>query len=408
MRSLRLVRKAKVMEQGRTGKDNPATAPWQAPARFLFDAQGHSLDFISAGPERLDTLLELIGGARETLRLCFYIFSEDEAARRVRDALAEAAGRGVDVHLIIDDFGSQARDGFFAPLVEAGGRATRFSSRWSQRYVIRNHQKMVLADGRKAMIGGFNVADDYFARQCDIGWQDLGLVIEGPAVADLCKWYALLEAWADNPKAKWRAIRKIVREWNPGTGHVQVLIGGPSARLSTWARLVGKDLLKAQRLDMVMAYFSPPAWLLRRIGKTARRGDVRLVMAGKTDNPATIGASRALYNHLLKRDTRIWEFTACRLHTKLIVVDDTVYVGSANFDMRSLYLNLELMLRIEDAALAERVRQLVSDYLPGSREITDEIHRRNNTLFNRLRWNISWFLVAVLDYTVSRRLNLGL
>ena len=64
---------------------------------------------------------------------------------------------------------------------------------------------------------------------------------------------------------------------------------------------------------------------------------------------------------------RIWEFQPCRLHTKLIVLDDAVYLGSANFDMRSLYINLEIVLYIEDAALARRLREYVEGLLPAAR-----------------------------------------
>ena len=73
-------------------------------------------------------------------------------------------------------------------------------------------------------------------------------------------------------------------------------------------------------------------------------------MAAKSDNGATIGASRALYGRLLKAGARIWEFSPCKLHTKLTVLDDTVYAGSANMDMRSLYINLEIVLQVRDAA----------------------------------------------------------
>ena len=89
------------------------------------------------------------------------------------------------------------------------------------------------------------------------------------------------------------------------------------------------------------------------------------------------------------------------------MLDDAVYLGSANFDMRSLYINLEIVLRIEDAALAERLREYFEHHLPAAEEITPEIHAARATWCNRLRWRLSWFLVAVVDYTVSRRLNLG-
>ncbi len=90
------------------------------------------------------------------------------------------------------------------------------------------------------------------------------------------------------------------------------------------------------------------------------------------------------------------------------MLDDAVYLGSANFDMRSLFLNLEIMLRIEDAALAERLREYFAHHLPAAEEITPEIYAQRRTLLNRIRWRLSWFLVSVVDYTVSRRLNLGL
>jgi cardiolipin synthase len=199
-----------------------------------------------------------------------------------------------------------------------------------------------------------------------------------------------------------------VRDWDASPGPVQLLIGGPTKGLSSWAREVSRDLIQGERLDMVMAYFSPAVRLRRRIARIAGEGQTRLIMAARSDNAATIGAARALYGKLLQAGARIWEFQPCKLHTKLIVLDDTVYLGSANFDMRSLYLNLEIVLSIEDKALAERMRDFVSGHLPASLEVTPELYRQWATPWNRLRWRVSWFLVSVVDYTVSRKLNLGL
>ena len=375
---------------------------------FSLTAQGHELTFHPGGPDRLEALLRLIGEATCSIRLCFYIFADDDSGRRVRDALAEAAGRGVDVALIVDGFGVEAGSAFFDPLRDAGGQYCCFSARWTQRYLIRNHQKIAIADDRVAMIGGFNIEEGYFAPAGGDGWSDLALTLQGPAVGVLVKWYAGLLSWTNSDRPRWRGIRQMVRQWRPGDGPVQVLVGGPTRGMSSWARCVSRDLMHGRRLDIAMAYFSPSARLLRRIGAIARRGETRLLMAGKSDNNATIGASRSLYRYLLKKGARIWEFSACKFHTKLIVLDDAVYVGSANFDMRSLYLNLEIMLRIEDADLAQRMREYISQQIACSDAITPALHRELATLFNRIRWNLSWFLVSVVDYTVSRRLNLGL
>lgn len=378
------------------------------PPPFSLDVQGHSLSFYPGGPDRLDALLAMIGAARHSLKLCFYIFSEDRSGRLVRDGLILAARRGVAVTLIVDRFGSDARAAFFVPLQQAGGTFLFFSPRLSATYLIRNHQKMVVADGREAMLGGFNVADDYFARPEDGGWHDLGMRIVGPCVTRLETWYDELSAWTADNQSQLLAIRRLVRDWDPGEGPFQLLIGGPTKFLSNWARKVSRDLSRAWRLDMVMAYFAPAPLMLRKIGRIGRGGNARILLPSKSDNGATIGASRLLYKPLMKRGVKIWEFLPTKLHTKLIVVDNVVYIGSGNFDVRSLYLNLEVMLRIEDAALAERMRAYITEQLPASQRITQAIDRSHRTLLNRIRWGLSWFLVTVVDYSITRRLNLGL
>lgn len=378
------------------------------PPPFSLDVHGHALTFYPGGPDRLDALLAMIGQAKHSLKLCFYIFSEDKSGRLVRDALVLAAGRGVAVTLIVDRFGSDARAIFFAPLRQAGGTFLFFSPRLSATYLIRNHQKMAIADGEEAMLGGFNVADDYFARPVDGGWHDLGMRIVGPCVARLENWFDELLAWTADNQSQLLAMRRLVRDWDPGEGPFQLLIGGPTKFLSNWARRVSRDLSRAWRLDMVMAYFAPAPLMLRKIGRIGRGANARILLPNKSDNGATIGASRLLYKPLIKRGVKIWEFLPTKLHTKLIVVDNVVYIGSGNFDVRSLYLNLEVMLRIEDAALAERMRAYVTEQLPASQRITQAIDRSHRTLFNRIRWGLSWFLVTVVDYSITRRLNLGL
>ena len=392
--------------------ENSSTAAatgFRDPPPFEARAQGQALTIYPAGEDRREALLDLVRSARETLDICFYIFAEDEVSKELLDALCEAARRGVEVTLIIDRFGASATDEFLQPLVDCGGRFLCFSSRWSLRYLIRNHQKMVIADNERAMFGGFNIEDDYFAPPERNGWNDIGIRIEGDCVQGLTDWFARLLDWTDDDDAHFKAIRTTVRtwDWSSERGHARWLVGGPTRGLSSWARCVGEDLKEGTRLDIFMAYFSPPSSLLRRIGRVAQKGRTRLLMAAKSDNGATIAATRSLYFKLLKRGAKIWEFTPCKLHTKLLILDDAVYLGSANFDMRSLYINLEIMLRIEDAELAETMRDFVTQHIEASERITMEKHRERATLWNRLRWWAGWVLVSVVDYTVSRRLNLG-
>src|SRR3546814_20097499 len=100
---------------------------------------------------------------------------------------------------------------------------------------------------------------------------------------------------------------------------------------------------------MAMAYFSPGQGVLRRLGRVARRGRARFVMAAKSDNAATIGASRLLYGYLLRKQDEVWEYRPCKPHMKPIIIADVTYVGSANFDASSLFVNAEIMMRIAQA-----------------------------------------------------------
>jgi cardiolipin synthase len=165
---------------------------------------------------------------------------------------------------------------------------------------------------------------------------------------------------------------------------------------------------EARRLDIIAAYFAPNPAMLRRSGAVARRGQARLVTAAKSDNSATVLAARHTYSLLLKRGFEIYEYQATKLHSKLFVLDDVVHIGSANFDMRSLYLNLEMMLRIDDPAFAAAMHRFVDGEIANSVRITADSHRAQRSWLNRIKWGIAYFLVAVADYNLTRRLNFGL
>ncbi|MDN3646572.1 cardiolipin synthase B [Pontixanthobacter aestiaquae] len=372
---------------------------------FEVEAHGLKLTFFPAGKDRFDALLDVIDKAQSSLKIFYYMFQDDSAGEQVRDALVKAATRGVSVQLIVDRFGTDAENSFFDPIVDNGGQFSVFSPRRSRRYLIRNHQKILIADETVAMVGGFNVSEHYFAPPTENGWCDLGCKMTGPAVDDLLRWYHQLQEWTSTPDAQFRVIRRMIKDWDPGDGPVRLTLGGPTRAENNWARMVKRDLAKASRLDLVMAYFSPPRSFRRLIGKVAQRSKARLMLAGKSDNSTTVNAARALYGSLLRRKARIYEFQPCKLHMKLLVIDDIVYFGSANFDHRSIRLNLELMFRIEDAGLAGKMRDLIDAMQEASIEVTPEIHGKRRSIWNEFKWLTGWFMVTTMDYTVSRSLN---
>ncbi len=382
-----------------------------------FNVGGNQLKLVYRPDDRLRELATLIEQAEHKLKLFFYMFEGDDIGQTVLDMLIAACNRGVAVELMVDSFGSNgAPKDFFDPFEQAGGYFAKFSPRFSTSYFVRNHQKIVIADGQRAMIGGFNIANQYFDRHSadedsddnETSWEDLGIIIDGPEVAKLADYYGLLSDWVGHNNGNIRLLQKMVRQWDAGDGKIRWLLGGPSNRLSRWAQAIKKDLEHGKRLDLISAYFSPGQGLLRRIARLSKRGGQnRLILPGKTDNAATIGASRLLYGYLLKRGVKIYEYQPKRLHMKLVIVDNAAYIGSANFDLRSLFINVEIMARIEDKAFADHVRIVVDEMCANALPISRELHKTRRGLLNRLRWTLSYFVVNILDYTVTRRLNFG-
>ena len=380
--------------------------PADAPRQPTFSVEGNRLTLLDTGPRRLDALLALIEGATRTLRILFYIYADDRTGRRVAAALTAAARRGVAVAVIVDGFGSSVDEDFFADLEEAGGTVCRFSPRLGRRYLLRNHQKLALADEGRIIIGGFNVEDDYFGTPVDQAWRDLGLLVEGRAAARMAPYFDELRTAILGPRPKVRPLNRALARFSERDGRLRWLIGGPTRKLSPWARQLRADIARGRCIDMIAGYFTPSPLILRRIGRAGRSAkQVRVVTAAKSDNTATIAAARFSYAGLLRRGVRIFEYQPTKLHTKLYVVDDAVMIGSANFDMRSLFINLELMLRIDDPAFARHIRAYVDGEIAKSEAITAEAYRARTGVVTRVRQFLAYLLVAVVDPGVSRGIN---
>lgn len=369
---------------------------------------GNRFELIETGEGRMSALLEAIRGARRSIRLLFYIFNNDDAGAKVRDALVEAASRGVEVKLLLDGFGcANVQPAFFSGLAEAGGEFCLFNPKYGRRYLVRNHQKLVVVDEAIAIIGGANIHNDYMVDDGICHWRDLWLRIEGDAAAPAAAYFDSVYRWTTTPGAKLKTLRRLICRHSQHQGPLQWKFSGPLGQRNPWRASFSRDLRLARRVEIISAYFSPPRSILRRVARAARHAEVRIVTAGKSDNNATIGAARHNYARMLRRGVRMFEYQAARLHSKLVIVDDAVHVGSVNFDIRSFYINLEIMLRVDDPGFAAAMRGYFEREVADSEEITQDLHSRRSTLWSRFRWTMSHWLVSTMDYTVTRRLNFG-
>jgi cardiolipin synthase A/B len=383
--------------------DQPSEAP--AKASVLTEVAGNRLELIESGEERLRLLLELIEGAKRSIRILMYMFNADRSGELVRDALRSAAERGVEVKLLVDGFGSGAPADFFAAIDQAGGKHCVFNPSYGRRYFVRDHQKLIVIDGETALIGGANIDDTYLTDSGSKRWRDLWLRIDGPEAQIPERYFESIFRWSLRRNPKLRSLRRMVNEFSEWRGPLQWKFGGPLSMRNSWWRSIGADIRRGSELAMIFAYFAPPGAMLRRIGRLGRRGRARIITAAKSDNNATIAAARHSYSRLLRRHVQMFEYQPAKLHTKLAIIDDIVHIGSSNFDYRSLYINLEIMLRIKDATFAAAVRDYFEGELKQSKWITPEYHRKRATAWRRFKWAVSHYLVNIMDYTVTRRLN---
>jgi cardiolipin synthase len=165
-----------------------------------------------------------------------------------------------------------------------------------------------------------------------------------------------------------------------------------------------KDLAHARRIQIIEAYFLP-TWRIRRaLARAARKGgEVQLVLAGKTDVALSQLAGRSLYQRLLKSGAKIHEYQSQILHSKLLILGDAVYVGSANLDPRSLSINYELMVRFTHPQLAAEAREFFGNVQAHSQQIDLAQWRRSRSFWMRLKERLAYFILVRVDPEVARQ-----
>ena len=349
-------------------------------------------------------MLAAIDAAKQTVCLETYIFSDDELGRRFRDALLAAIQRGVKVRVLVDGIGSNdLPDDFWSSLTTAGGEARVFNPVALKRFGIRNHRKLLVCDARVAFIGGFNISHEYEGDGVTRGWRDVGLQLEGGLIGELSASFDEMFALADFRHKRlvrlWRAKhKKIVVAVNE-----QLLLGGPGRGWNPIRRALNKDLAHARRVQIIEAYFLP-TWRIRRaLSRAARKGgEVQLVLAGKTDVALSQLAGRSLYQRLLNSGAQVSEYQPQILHAKLLVIDDAVYVGSANLDPRSLSINYELMIRFQNPQMAAEARGIFSDAMGHSQQIDIVAWKRSRTFWMKIKERLAYFVLARIDPHVAR------
>lgn len=364
----------------------------------------HRARWLRDGVTAINCLLDAIREAQQSVCFECYIIRPDGPGEALRSTLLAAAQRGVQVRVLHDAFGCEGLPAdFFNELLAAGGEVRCFSPSRSLRAAMRDHRKLLVCDGRVGIVGGFNIGPEYYGDGINEGWFDLGLQIEGPVVAEMQRGFEAMSALAPLTPRALQNFRRRVAGREPPLSDVMLLqrgLGWPRGRLRG---ALHRDLRQGRDVHCVAAYFLPGSRIRRELANCHRRGgSVQLLLAGLSDVPISKFASEHLYSRLLRAGVEVWEYQPQILHAKLLIIDDLVYVGSCNLDRRGLYINYELLLRLQWPALAAQGRQLFAAALVHSQRC--ELRQwRQRSWWQRWRSVCSYWLVSRLDPLIARR-----
>jgi cardiolipin synthase A/B len=304
-----------------------------------------SVELLDGGRQAFPLMLEGIERAERLVHLEMYALELDDVGRRFVKALQEAARRGVTVRVTLDGWGSLRSGATAVAQLRAAGCRARIHNRFSRMLLGRvgcNHRKLLVVDGRVAFLGGINIGRRFET------WDDLAVWIRGPACTELV--HALDGERA--PKLRQR---------------VRFLLSGFRSGMALRREYLEAIAGARDRALIAHSYFLPGHGMLRAIQAAARRGvTVTLLLPHASDVRLATFGTRRLYRRLLDAGVRIHELTGRMMHAKAAVVDGKVsLVGSFNLDPLSM-TNLEVLVRVEDAAFGQKVEQWVASRLPHS------------------------------------------
>ncbi|MCI6225746.1 MAG: cardiolipin synthase [Clostridiales bacterium] len=343
------------------------------------------MTYFPTGEEYLEDLLARLEKAKKFIFLEYYIASKGQIWDRICKVLAERAADGVEVNLILDDFGSMMT----MPPEEI--QALRQKGIWVQmfnpvhHYVnrlyfnYRDHRKIAVIDGDVAYTGGANLADEYANLIVRFGyWKDCGLRLEGEGAWGFTRQFMYL----------WLRIGGELREpWDTyrpcggvgGGDFCQPLVDGPDNNPvntveDTYQQLIGS----ANRYVWITTpYLAIDEPMIHTLSIAADSGvDVRLMLPGIPDHKFAYMVAQSYFGELLEHDVKIYTYTPGLLHAKSVVADGEVgFVGSVNMDYRSFQLHFECGALFSGSAVAA-VQEDMNRTMEKSRQVTMEIWKK--------------------------------
>lgn len=356
---------------------------------------GNQIALLLDGDQAFPVMLQAIDEATTSISLSTYIFDNDRIGRRFLNGLQLAVSRNVEVRVLIDGMGARySRPTMIQALRRAGIPCATFmppTIPWRFRYSnLRTHRKTLVVDGKVGFTGGINIRDGHcLTSQSRCPMRDVHVRVDGPVVSQIQEVFA--EDW-------FFCTKEILDgdEWFPQlAAHGNILArgipDGPDANFESFRlTLLGAIACAESSIRVVTPYFLPDAALITALNVAALRGiTVDIVLPGENNIPLVHWASTSMLWQIVERGCRVWSSPPPFDHAKLVVVDDLIsFVGSSNWDPRSLRLNFEFNLECYDRTLAACLTAIIQERIGLARRLTlEELDGRS--LVIRLRDGIA-------------------
>ncbi|MCL1870476.1 MAG: phospholipase D-like domain-containing protein [Promicromonosporaceae bacterium] len=324
-------------------------------------------------------MLAAIAGAQRRIYFETYIWKGDDVGRQFRDALEEAAARGVEVYVVYDAFANLVVPRSFFRL-SLRIHVLRFP--WVRAGILvsplrasgRDHRKLLVVDDEVGFVGGFNIGSLY-ARH----WRDTHLRLAGPGVWELRN--AFVDFWN-----RWRTpdlpVLKDVGStaWLP---QLRAARNSPSDLVFPIRNVYLDAIDRAtSHVQITQAYFIPDREILAALLAAAGRGvDVRVLVPERSNHVVADWLARGHYGALLRGGVRIFLYTDAMIHAKTATVDGRwSTIGTANIDRLSLTGNYEINLDIVDENVAATLERVFAMDLTNARELTRDDWEARPTL----------------------------
>jgi len=320
----------------------------------------NSIQIVKGGSSYFNFLKTLIKNAKHSIQLRIYIWNDDETGNSVANELIEAAKKGVAVFAIADGYASQGLSKEFKKKLRSSGIHFRYFEpllRSSDFYFGRRmHEKIIVVDETKALVGGINFANRYNDVDGVPAWLDYALYLEGEAAFELFKYCRkdwnnekeLSKHFANGFSEKQCSVRVRYNDWVKGKNEV-------------WKSYFNFFNQADESITIMCSYFLPGRILRKRLSMAAKRGvKVKLILAGPSDVMLAKYAERYLYRWMLRNGIEIYEYQPAVLHAKMMVVDNHwVTIGSYNVNNVSAYASMELNLDVRNKPFASSIQQMM-------------------------------------------------